>query len=75
MQGLEFQNQLKVPKFGGSDMVLGVDWLSQFKRVISDFCKGSIKFTNEENELDLNCEPYKEFKMMTDDEEKKWFKN
>lgn len=75
MQGLEFQYQLKVPKFGGSDMVLGLDWLSQFKRVISDFCKGSIKFTNEENELDLNCEPYKEFKMMTDNEEKKWFKN
>lgn len=75
MQCLEFQYQLKVPKFGGSDMVLGVDWLSQFKRVISDFCKGSIKFTNEENELELNCEPYKEFKMMTDDKEKKWFKN
>ncbi|KAL2491374.1 Uncharacterized protein Adt_27002 [Abeliophyllum distichum] len=44
MQGLEFQFKLKALKLWGSDIVLGVDWLSQFGPTTFDFIQGSISF-------------------------------
>lgn len=53
MQGMECQFQMRVLKLGGSDMVLGVDWLSQFNPVVFDFQRSSIKFSYQGMEVEL----------------------
>lgn len=66
MENREFQYLLKVLKWGGSDMVLGVDWSSQFNPILLDFCKGRIRFIHGCTELELSTEAMKEkFQMMT----------
>ncbi|KAL2470071.1 Uncharacterized protein Adt_38207 [Abeliophyllum distichum] len=44
MQGLEFQFKLKALKLWDNDMVLGVDWFSQFGPTTFDFTQGYISF-------------------------------
>lgn len=57
-------------------MVLGVDWLSQFNLVLFDFKKGSIIFTYNGEKMELECETIKgEIKMISDKEDKCWFRN
>lgn len=56
MQGTECQFQLRVLKLGRSDMVLWVDWLSQFNLVIFGFEQSSIKFCYKGMEVELKSE-------------------
>lgn len=50
MQGMEFQYQQRVIRLGDSDLVLRMDWLSQFDLVLFYFSRGSIKFNFEGEE-------------------------
>lgn len=76
MQNLEFQYRLRVMKFRDCDIVLGVDWLSQFNPVLFDFIEGSITLTYESTKMEFYNEVIKdEFKTMIDNGKKCWFKN
>ena len=44
MQNYEFQFQLRTLNLGGSDMVLGINWLSQFGPITCDFAEGHMSF-------------------------------
>ncbi|KAL2465320.1 Uncharacterized protein Adt_41171 [Abeliophyllum distichum] len=66
MQGVEFQYKLRSLKLGESDMVLGVNWLSQFEPITFDFIQGHISFVNEGIEVTLSSEfTTSEFEMIT----------
>ncbi|KAL2505826.1 Uncharacterized protein Adt_21447 [Abeliophyllum distichum] len=66
MQGMEFQYKLRSLKLGGSDMVLEVNWLSQFEPLTFDFIQGHISFVNEGIDVTLSSEfTTSEFKMIT----------
>lgn len=43
MQGHEFQTDLRVLKFGGCDVVLGVDWMRTVSPLTFDFNKLEVK--------------------------------
>ncbi|KAL2532080.1 Uncharacterized protein Adt_05431 [Abeliophyllum distichum] len=53
MQGIEFQFKLRSLQLGGSDMVLGVNWLSQFGPVTFDFKEGHINFMSDGGKVTL----------------------
>ncbi|KAL2526014.1 Uncharacterized protein Adt_11068 [Abeliophyllum distichum] len=53
MQGMEFKNKLRSLKLGGSDMVLGVNWLSQFGTKIFDFSQGHNNFMSKGKRVTL----------------------
>ncbi|KAL4347374.1 hypothetical protein GQ457_17G020990 [Hibiscus cannabinus] len=44
MQGESFVHDFRVLKMGGSDMVLGVDWMGRFSPIVMDFQKMTISF-------------------------------
>ncbi|XP_039056733.1 uncharacterized protein LOC120199783 [Hibiscus syriacus] len=44
MQGYEFQHDFRVLSLGGSDMVLGVDWMEEFSHILMDFKAKTISF-------------------------------
>ncbi|XP_038998743.1 uncharacterized protein LOC120124050 [Hibiscus syriacus] len=44
MQGYEFQHDFRVLSLGGSDMVLGVDWIEEFSPIMMDFKAKTISF-------------------------------
>ncbi|KAE8709758.1 hypothetical protein F3Y22_tig00110328pilonHSYRG00349 [Hibiscus syriacus] len=47
MQGYEFQHDFRVLSLGGSDMVLGVDWMEEFSPILIDFKAKTISFEKE----------------------------
>ncbi|KAL2505089.1 Uncharacterized protein Adt_20710 [Abeliophyllum distichum] len=53
MRGLEYQFKMRTLKLGGSDMVLGVDWLNQFGPVPFDFDEGHISFMSNKKRVTL----------------------
>ncbi|XP_038995777.1 uncharacterized protein LOC120120131 [Hibiscus syriacus] len=44
MQGYDFQHDFRVLSLGGSDMVLGVDWMEVFSPIMMDFKTKTISF-------------------------------
>ncbi|KAL4334742.1 hypothetical protein GQ457_07G001270 [Hibiscus cannabinus] len=44
MQGESFEHDFRVLKMGGSDTVLGVDWMGRFSPIVMDFQKMTISF-------------------------------
>lgn len=49
----KFQYKLGTLKLGGSDMVLGVNWISQVGPIIFDFIQGYVKFKYNQEEIKL----------------------
>lgn len=56
VQEWEFQFKLRTLKLARSDMVLEVNWISQFGLVLFDFVQGSIKFKGNNGEVILKSE-------------------
>ncbi|KAE8677721.1 UPF0603 protein [Hibiscus syriacus] len=50
MQGYEFQHDFRVLSLGGSDMVLGVDWMKEFSPILMDFKAKTLSFDKEGGE-------------------------
>ncbi|KAL4380090.1 hypothetical protein GQ457_02G032600 [Hibiscus cannabinus] len=47
MQGQEFEHDFRVIQMGGSDMVLGVDWMKKFSPLVMDFKEMTLSFEKE----------------------------
>ncbi|KAL4272412.1 hypothetical protein GQ457_13G022950 [Hibiscus cannabinus] len=56
MQGQEFMHDFRVLQLGGSDMVLGVDWLSRYSPIVMDFKKMTLSFEKEGQNITLDGE-------------------
>ncbi|KAL2462337.1 Dual specificity protein phosphatase PHS1 [Abeliophyllum distichum] len=66
MLGMEFQYKLRSLKLGGSDMMLGVNCLSQFGLVTFDFTQGHTNFVSEGKKVTLSSEATtNKFEMIT----------
>lgn len=59
VQGHIFQTDLRVFPLGGSDVVLGVDWLKEYNHVTFDFQKCSIIINRGEDKVELWGTEYK----------------
>lgn len=53
VHGWEFQFNLRTLKLGGTDMVLGLNWMSQFGPIIFDFVRGFVRFKYKQEEITL----------------------
>ena len=53
MQGHFFVHDLRVLQMGGSDMVLGVDWMKKYSPLIFDFNEMTLSFTKEGKQIKL----------------------
>lgn len=56
VQGREFLYNLKTLKLAGSDMVLGVNWMTKFGPINFDYANGCIRFRNNNEVGDLKSE-------------------
>lgn len=64
IQEWEFQFKLRTLKHAGSDMVLGVNWMSQFDLVLFDFIQGCLKFKDKNGKVELKSEMPEHFVQM-----------
>ncbi|KAL4278717.1 hypothetical protein GQ457_03G025020 [Hibiscus cannabinus] len=53
MQGHRFEHDFRVLQLGGSDMVLGVDWMRKYSPITMDFNKMTLQFLKEEQPITL----------------------
>ena len=53
MQGHQFLHDLRVLPMGGSDMVLGVDWMKKYSPLVMDFNEMSVAFKKEGEQIIL----------------------
>ncbi|KAL4313107.1 hypothetical protein GQ457_01G008060 [Hibiscus cannabinus] len=54
MQGHYFEHDFRVLKMGGSDMVLGVDWMRRYSPIIMDFNEMTLSFKRGNQEVVLH---------------------
>ncbi|KAL4281537.1 hypothetical protein GQ457_03G002250 [Hibiscus cannabinus] len=47
MQGYNFEHDFRVLQMGGSDMVLGVDWMKNYSPIVMDFKEMTLSFQHE----------------------------
>ncbi|XP_022847898.1 uncharacterized protein LOC111370433 isoform X1 [Olea europaea var. sylvestris] len=74
MQNWEFQFKLGSLKLAGSDMVLRVNWVSQFGSSTFDFVQGCVQFSSDDEVVDLRSIISKQpIKMMRIDEGERMF--
>ncbi|KAL4363523.1 hypothetical protein GQ457_04G038370 [Hibiscus cannabinus] len=53
MQGYLFEHDFRVLPMGGSDMVLGVDWMRKYSPIVMDFNAMTLSFKREEQNIIL----------------------
>ncbi|KAL4284548.1 hypothetical protein GQ457_16G010190 [Hibiscus cannabinus] len=53
MQGYNFDHDFRVLSLGGSDMVLGVDWMQKYSPVVMDFNKMTLSFQKDDQLITL----------------------
>ncbi|KAL4367674.1 hypothetical protein GQ457_05G014770 [Hibiscus cannabinus] len=53
MQGYNFEHDFRVLQMGGSDMVLGVDWMKKYNPIVMDFKEITLNFQHEGNSIVL----------------------
>ncbi|KAL4385166.1 hypothetical protein GQ457_15G026180 [Hibiscus cannabinus] len=57
MQGVQFEHDFRVLQLGGSDMVLGVDWMKKYSPMVMDFNAMTLTFQNGEQQITLQGGP------------------
>ncbi|GMI86644.1 hypothetical protein HRI_002333700 [Hibiscus trionum] len=54
MEGHQFAHDFRVLKMGGSDMVLGVDWMRRYSPITMDFNAMTLSFTKDQKDVVLH---------------------
>ena len=66
---------MRTLKLGGSDMVVGVDWLKKYSPVVFDFNFLFIQFSKDGQTVTLNSNDYEgELSLLRESKARKWFR-